>query len=252
MLHPHFDSDVEQLAARALRQIRREWRQHPIRPFQEQHPRLRGIDVTKVLHQRDTRDLGDGARHLHTRGPGADHDEGHGRGALRVVIGLLRDLESQQHAATDLESVVEALEAGRKLLPLIVTEIRVACPGGDDEIVVGNLAIRGDDPFLIEIDPLRFAKEHLRVFLLAQNVPQRLGDIGRRQRGGGDLVKQRLKQVMILPIEQGDPHIGLAQGLGGLEPAKAAADDDHSREIALMNFHKSLPDGTPYTESRRL
>ena len=37
-----------------------------------------------------------------------------------------------------------------------------------------------------------------------QDDPDRLGDIGRRQYGGRDLVQERLEQVIIVAVEYGD------------------------------------------------
>ena len=55
------------------------------------------------------------------------------------------------------------------------------------------------------------AHEHGDIALLAQDVAQRRGDRRRREAGGGDLVQQRLEQVMVAAIDQGDVHRRLAR-----------------------------------------
>jgi hypothetical protein len=59
-----------------------------------------------------------------------------------------------------------------------------------------------------------------------QHRPDRLRDIGRRERGGGDLVEERLEEMMVAPVNQRDEHRNVAQRLRRLEPGEAAADDD--------------------------
>ena len=52
-------------------------------------------------------------------------------------IGLpLGALEGEQHAAPDLERILQALQPGRERLPLVVAEVGVVGAGGDDEVVV--------------------------------------------------------------------------------------------------------------------
>src|SRR5262249_53899114 len=50
----------------------------------------------------------------------------------------------------------------------------------------------------------------------------------RRQRGGGNLVKQRLKQVVVVPIDQSDINRDPSEGASRRQSAEATADDDHA------------------------
>ena len=61
--------------------------------------------------------------------------------ALRRVGLALGALEGQQQAAADLGGVLDRLQAGSELLPLVVAEIVVRGAGGDDQRVVGHLAV---------------------------------------------------------------------------------------------------------------
>ena len=69
-----------------------------------------------------------------------------------------------------------------------------------------------------------------RVALRAQDRAQRLRDLAGRQRSRRDLVEQRLEQVVVPPIDQGDVDevAGPAEVLGGVQAGEAAADDDHA------------------------
>jgi hypothetical protein len=51
-------------------------------------------------------------------------------------------------------------------------------------------------------------------------------DVGWRKRGGRNLVKQRLEQVMIATVDDGDAHRSARKMAGDLKTAEAGADDD--------------------------
>ena len=53
-------------------------------------------------------------------------------------------------------------------------------------------------------DTDHLVEEHCGVLLMPQDDPDRLGDIGRRQYGGRDLVQERLEQVIIVAVDHGD------------------------------------------------
>jgi hypothetical protein len=61
---------------------------------------------------------------------------------------------------------------------------------------------------------------------MPQDRADRRGDVGGRQTRGRDLVKQRLKKVVITTVDQGHVHRSTAQSKGRTETAKATADDD--------------------------
>ena len=182
--------------------------------------------MAKVLHKGHARDLGDRPGHFDPGGTAPDDHESQSRAPHGIILGLFGDLESEQHPAADFQRIVETLQPGGQLLPFVVAKVGVPRPGGDDEKVVGDFAVAGHDLFPVHVDALRFGENDLGIFLRADDVAQRLGDVRRRKRGRGHLVKQRLEEMMILPVEQRDADIGLAQRLGRLQPAKAAADDD--------------------------
>jgi len=65
---------------------------------------------------------------------------------------------------------------------------------------------------------------------------ERPGDIAGRQSSGGDLIEERLKEMMIRPVDEHD--IGSAERLRGCETSKTAPDDDdaftrHEGKIAI-------------------
>src|SRR5262249_53014621 len=68
--------------------------------------------------------------------------------------------------------------------------------------------------------------QHRHIALLPQDVPDRPGDLGRRQRGGRNLVQQWLKAMMVLAIDHDHVDGNAAERLRRFEAAEACADDD--------------------------
>ena len=52
-----------------------------------------------------------------------------------------------------------------------------------------------------------------------------------RERGRRHLVEQRLEQVVVAPVDDGDVDVGALQLLDGGDAAKAAADDDDAMPL---------------------
>ena len=94
--------------------------------------------MAEVARERLARDLGERAGHLDAGRTAADDDERQQRGALRRIALALGALERQQHAAADLERVLERLQSRRDDPPLVVAEVGVRRAGGEDQIVVGR------------------------------------------------------------------------------------------------------------------
>src|SRR5215471_3059379 len=108
-----------------------------------------------------------------------------------------------------------------------MAEVSVHGSGCENEDVVGHASTaretygaRGG------IDARHFAQLHVDALITAKNSPDRLGDVGRRQCCSGDLIQQRLKQVIIVPVNDGDRDIGTAEPACDFDPAEAASYDD--------------------------
>ena len=112
-----------------------------------------------------------------------------------------------------------------------MTEVLVRGSAGDDERVVIERAVAEDYAAPGGVNMNGFAQENLRVFLFAQNLAKRAGDIRGGKRAGGDLVEQRLEEVVVAAIDQGDLDRGVFQGQGGAEATEAAAEDYDSERI---------------------
>jgi hypothetical protein len=80
-----------------------------------------------------------------------------------------------------------------------------------------------------QVKSVHFTLEHPRVLLTGQQTPDRRRNIGGTQAGHRDLVKQRLKKMVIAAVDQGDLNVcQLVQSLGRIQPGKATP-DNHNR-----------------------
>ena len=78
------------------------------------------------------------------------------------------------------------------------------------------------------IEPDGLAQEDRGVGVPAEDAPQRLRDLARREGAGRDLVEQRLEQVVVAPVDQRQVDLGVALRSSpcGVQAAEPAADDD--------------------------
>src|SRR5215216_4996029 len=90
-------------------------------------------------------------------------------------------------------------------------EIGVLGSGRDDEIVVRNASSFCDNLVPRSIDARDLRQDDLRVFLPTKYAANRRGDIRGRQAGGRNLIEQRLEQVIIVAVDDGDVERRLRQ-----------------------------------------
>ncbi len=183
--------------------------------------------MAELVAQRVARDLGQRAGQFDAGGTTTDDGETQPRRLLcRVRFGL-GTLERQQQLAAQRDGIVQRLQAGRIIGPLVVAEVGVGGAGGQQQVVVVQRAAIGhaDLPGLL-VDGHHFAQPHFHIALVAEDVAQGCGDIRGGQAGSGHLVQQRLEQVMVAAVDQGDAYALAGQGTGGPEAGKTAADNN--------------------------
>jgi hypothetical protein len=78
------------------------------------------------------------------------------------------------------------------------------------------------------------------VFLVPKNEPDRRGDVTRRQDGRGDLIEQRLKQVVVVTVHQGDLHVRARKPAGTRKSGEPGSDDDDVMHISVKSKGKQL------------
>src|SRR5262249_15125245 len=93
--------------------------------------------------------------------------------------------ETDQDAAADARGVLDALEAGSVLGPVVMPEIRMGCAGGDDElVVVDRIGVLELDSLQAQVDAGDLGHQYGRVLLAAQDVADRPGHFGGGEGGG--------------------------------------------------------------------
>ena len=168
--------------------------QHPRASLDQQDVRGVRIDVAKVAGQCRVGEFDERSGHLDAGRPGADQDKGQQAPAYLGVRHVFCFFEGEQHAAADQCGVVDRFEARGQSRPVVMAEIGVLRPGREDQIIVALVRPKaGLDPPRCDIDADHLVEQHRRVPLIAQNRPDRLRNIGRRQRRCRYLVKQRLE-----------------------------------------------------------
>ena len=114
--------------------------------------------------------------------------------------------------AADRQRALERLELGRVLLPLVVAEVGVLRAAGDDQRVVLERA-RARRPARRRAGATRRAARSKSTTSAsttrtlrraAEDAPQRVADLGRRDGARGHLIGQRLEEVEVAPVDERD------------------------------------------------
>ena len=228
---PHLHTEFFELALRTLRKLGRKRFQDTRASIDEEHARLRRVDVVEVAVQHGARELGEISREFHARRSAAYDDDTHQIDAA-LDIGLrLRLLERAQDLAANAERIVERLQSRRELFPLGVPEITRGSTRSHDEIVVVDRPARMRHAPRREIDPGDLGHDHGKIIAVRKHCADRLRDIDGRQPRGGDLVEQRLKKMVVLPVDQRHGRFLGRNPVDHLHAGEAGADHDHARQI---------------------
>ena len=195
------------------------------------------------MTQRPARDFGERAGKLHARRSAPDDDKRQQAALFAGAGGALRRLERKQDPLPHLQRIVERLQSGRRCRPIVVAEVGVRRSSRKNQIVESDRVlvalvdsgfsrtvapgfsrtlIEHDDP-PDRIDRLRVGEEDFHVLLPAQDPSNRRCHVGRRQRGGRHLIEQRLKQMVVMAVDQRDTDGRVPQRLSGGQTTKSAA-----------------------------
>ena len=102
----------------------------------------------------------------------------------------------------------------------------MARPGGNDEKIVMALASVGAcHDSRSRIDRSHFAKNDLGVLLIAEQPAAWRRDVTWSQCRGGDLIEQRLKDVMVRSIDERHVGIGVLEGASRVQSPETTTDN---------------------------
>jgi hypothetical protein len=174
--------------------------------------------------------LGDRSGKLDPGRACAHQYESHLAGAFLFVIGRFRQFERTQDLRSDRFCVAEAFEPWGEPRELVMTEIAWTHSGSDHQEVV--LEFSTADPRASdlnsagsEVDAFDLGQQHAEVLLFRFQLPDRRSYLRWRQDGGGDLIKQRLKDMMIAPVDQCDLDVGSLERACRSHAGESAADN---------------------------
>ena len=111
--------------------------------------------------------------------------------------------------------------------PLVFAEVARFRAEGDDEEIVVEHAIAEMGLFGLQVDARDLPHERGDVFVLGEDAAQRLRDLRHGQPRGGDLIQQRLEEVMIPTIDKRDAEALIAEFFRAFQAGEAAAKNEH-------------------------
>ena len=103
----------------------------------------------------------------------------------------------------DVRRLFDAFHPWGPLAPRIVPVVKGLRTRGDDQRVVFEAGAVGEhDPLCNRIEIDNLTQKHAGIFLAAEHASQRSCNFSGRQRAGRDLIQQRLKEVIVPPVNQ--------------------------------------------------
>ena len=113
-------------------------------------------------------------------------------------------------------------------------EVRLSTGSENQEVVADRPAGRLETPGG-KVDARYVHHAKVEVLLAAQNRPRRSRDLLGLEPRGGDLIEQRLEEVVVVAIDEHDLHRRTAQRPGGVQAAESRPDDDDRRRHCWSN-----------------
>ena len=120
----------------------------------------------------------------------------------------------------------------------------MASTAREDERIVRPVVSARANRSCAEVDRFDFGESDFDIFLSGKDRANRNGDIGGREPRGRDLVKERLKKVVVSPIDERDFDLGFTrERFRGGKAAEAAPDDEGlmSGKRGVHRFTGGLP-----------
>ena len=175
--------------------------------------------------------LGDG---LDAREAGSNHHEAQQLLLDRGIFRHVRRLQTADHVGAQAVRVGEVLH-GQRVLGQSGEALQIdAGAERDDELVVIEIhrdaarALHDDHLLLVEVDAHDFGLTHLQP---VQQLAERHHRVGGMDRGGGDLGQKRLKDEIVVGVDEFDLELAAAteplERLGREYAPEAAADHQH-------------------------
>ena len=196
--------------------------------------------MAEITPQHDARELGKRASQFDAGRPAAHHDNRHQRLDRGRIALRFRSLEGQQHFAPDAQGVLERLQSGREFRPFRMPEVAGGSTERDHEVIILQPMVGEHDLARGKVEVAHLVHQHGHVRFVRENGADGLGDF----RGGkpcrGDLVEQRLKEVMIRAIHQRHARGGMMKFLAEGQSSEPRPEHHDVRLFALRHRHSMM------------
>ena len=109
----------------------------------------------------------------------------------------------------------------------------------EDDGIVGEVPVTEEDPPAVQVHALDLGQEDRDVSRMAQDGAKRARDVGRRERRRGHLIEERLEQMVVSTVQDGDANGTAGQPARRVQAAEAAP-DDHDVRHGVVTTRRSL------------
>lgn len=183
------------------------------------------IEVMKFFFL-DIDEFGDGAGFFDAGGAAADDDESHTFFAVfGRAVGLRGTFEFVEYVVADVKSFLKSLHSESLFLDFFHTEEIGGSARGKNQVVIADFAVVGNEDIALLVDALSFRHKEIDVFIGAEERADGIGDFVGGKDGSGDLIKQRLKQVKIMAVDESDLNVFFGKEFSELDTAETTADN---------------------------
>jgi len=139
--------------------------------------------------------------------------------------------EREQNLIANAQRIIDGLQPEGVLLPIIVAEIAGDAAEAQHEVVIFESIMPTDYPFVCEIEVLCFVQDNLQTGHIGEDRANRLSDVGGGEASRGDLIEQRLEQVVVGLIDERHLCAGMAKLFAEGEPTESCTQDQHPHRL---------------------
>src|SRR5262249_26235151 len=182
-----------------------------------------------------TRDLRQRPRQFHARRTAPDNHEVQWNLALAFRRLPLSQFKGEQHTPSNLESILDRLQARSQRFPFVVTKIGVRRSGRDHQVIVRDLRIRQLHNSIRHVDIDDLSQQHVYIPGPAKNRSNWSRNFSRRESRRGHLIEQRLKEVMVSAVNQRSSYRIFPQSPSRFQTTETASDDHDVRWLPAIH-----------------
>src|ERR1017187_3941890 len=133
-----------------------------------------------------------------------------------------------------------------------MTEVTGLTARRQHEIVVVQRVLFEKHLFAREVKIHSLVEQHRNIGAVGENGTNRLRDFRGGKSAGGDLIKQRLEQMVIRAIDDSHKDAGATEVLAKCQPAETRSEHDHTNKLLFIAGHAPNLNQPPKNATRRI